>query len=327
MLEYTDKKVLITGAGGFIGSHLTEKLIDLGADVTAYLWQNEKEKNNLPADLAQKKPGKLNIHFGDLKEDNELVDIMQGIDIVFHLAGINSAPYSLSHPRQALVSDLTAAINLLAAAREAKVKRFVFTSSAAVYGPPFDKSIAEDHGTFPASPYAAGKLAAENIVLSFYHAYGLPAVILRLFNTYGPRQAQNAVIPNIIMQALRGKEIKLGRTDATRDFNYVLNAAAGFAAAGITDNTAGEIFNIASGVEHSLEELIALVEDLVNKKLKVSIEDTRKRPARGDADRLYAAIGKARRMLHYQPVISFHEGLKLTVDYYTNFTLNRYQQD
>lgn len=323
MNAYTQKKVLVTGAGGFIGSHLTETLIDLGATVTGFIWDNAAETNNLSRDLPKEKTGKVSIHLGDLKEYGSLLGVMKGMDIVFHLAAINSVHHSLSHPREVIENNVNGTLNLLLAARESGVGKVIITSSAGVYGPPLDSPMDEKHDTRPASPYAASKLAAEEIALSFYHSFGLPVVILRLFNTFGPGQSLRAVIPNIILQALTGREVKLGRTDSIRDFNYVLNTVAGFTAAGIKENIEGEIFNIASGTEHSIEEVAAIVENLLNTRINIVIEDKRTRPGKSDADRLCASIEKAQEMLHYKPAISFHKGLKRTLEYYSEH-LNDY---
>lgn len=316
MNKYLNKKVLVTGAGGFIGSHLTEKLVDLNADVTAFIWHKAKETNSLVKYLPVEKTGRINIHFGDLQDYESLLGILKGIDIVFHLAAINSIHYSLINPKEVIENNVNGTLNLLVAARECGAERIVLASTAGVYGPAVGLPITEKHGTAPASPYTAGKLAGEEIALSFYHSFALPVVILRPFNTFGPRQSMRAVIPNIILQALHDGEVKLGRIDSTRDFNYVLNTAAGFTAAGITEKIEGEIINIASGSEHSIEEVIDIVENLLSTKLKIVIEDKRKRPGKSEADRLCASIKKAQKIMNYNPAVSFREGLKQTIDFY-----------
>ncbi|MCK5057243.1 MAG: GDP-mannose 4,6-dehydratase [Candidatus Aminicenantes bacterium] len=316
MNRYANKKVVVTGAGGFIGRFLTEKLVDSGAKVTALIWHKAKESNNLTGDLPREKLGQVGIRYGDLKEYRALLEIIEGADVVFHLAASNSVPDSLAHPKEVIENNVTGTLNLLSAARECGSERVVITSTAGVYGPASGLPIAENHPTFPGSPYAASKLAAEEIALGFYHSYALPVVILRPFNTFGPGQSQGAVIPGIIQQALSGREIKLGRIDSTRDFNYVLNTVSGFTAAGAIKKIEGEIFNIASGSEHSLREVIGSIENILNKKLKIVSEDKRKRPGKSDAGRLRASIEKAQNLLHYKPEVTFFEGLKYTVDYY-----------
>jgi len=317
MKRYANKKVLVTGAGGFIGRFLTEKLVDSGAKVTALIWHKAKENNNLTGDLSREKLEQISIHYGDLKEYRVLLEILQGIDVVFHLAASNSVPDSLTHPKEVIENNVTGTLNLLSAARECGSKRVVIASSAGVYAPVSGLPITENHPTFPGSPYAASKIAAEEIALGFYHSFEFPVVILRPFNTFGPGQSRGAVIPGIILQALSGREIKLGRIDSIRDFNYVLNTVSGFTAAGTAKKIEGEIFNIASGSEHSLREVIGNIEKILNKKLKIVSEAKRKRPGKSDADRLRASIEKARNMLHYEPEVTFFEGLKHTVDYYT----------
>jgi dTDP-glucose 4,6-dehydratase len=242
---------------------------------------------------------------------------MDGMDVVFHLAAVNSVPHSLLYPKEVIENNVTGVLNLLAAARECAVARVVIASSAGVYGPAAGLPIAENHGTIPTSPYAASKLAGEEITLGFYHSFALPAVILRPFNTFGPGQSSQAVLPGIILQALRGKEVKLGRIDVVRDFNYVSNTVDGFAAAGLKKGIEGEIFNIASGTEHSLREAIDMVETILNSKLKIVIEDKDKRPKKNDAGRLCASIEKAREILNYKPAVSFFAGMKRTIDYYS----------
>jgi dTDP-glucose 4,6-dehydratase len=318
MNEYTNKKVLVTGAGGFIGRFLTEKLVDSGAKVTALIWHKIREHNHLTGDLPREKLEQVNLLYGDLKEHAALLEMLQGIDVVFHLAASGSVPDSLDHPKAVIENNVSGTLNLLSAARENGSPRVVIASTAGVYGPVSESSlpISENHPLFPGSPYAASKIAVETISLGFYHSFALPLVILRPFNTFGPCQSRQAVIPDIILQALTGREIKLGRIDSTRDFNYVLNTVSGFSAAGITKEIEGEIFNIASGREHSLSEVIDIIENILNKKLKIISEAKRKRPGKSDADRLWASIEKARSRLHYQPEITFHEGLKRTVDYY-----------
>lgn len=337
---------MVTGAGGFIGRHLTEELVDSGAHVTGFVWQGAKKNNILSRDLPQEKLEKVTVHFGDLKDRDSLGNIMDGMDVVFHLAAINSVPYSLLHPGEVIENNVTGTLNLLSAARECGAKRIVVTSSAGVYGPAGGLPIGEKHRTVPASPYAASKLAGEEIALGFFHSYGLPVVILRPFNTFGPGQSMKAVLPNIILQALRNKDVKLGRTDSVRDFNYVLNTVSGFTAAGIAERAApaahdvtkqysaqenpgpkaglspnrsieGEVFNIASGTAHSIRDAIDMVQDILNTKLKIIIEDKRKRPGKSDSDRLRASIKKAQDMLNYKPAISFFDGLKHTIEYYS----------
>ena len=316
MNAYANIKVLVTGAGGFIGRFLTEKLIDSGAEVTAFIWHKSKKSNNLTGDLAREKLRQIKIHYGDLKEYRILLEILRGVDVVFHLAASNSVPDSLAHPKEVIENNVTGTLNLLSAARECGSKRVVIASSAGVYATASGLPITEKHPTFPGSPYAVSKIAAEKIALGFYHSFALPVVILRPFNTFGPGQSLRAVIPDIIMQALSGREIKLGRIDAIRDFNYVLNTVSGFLAAGATEKIEGEIFNIASGSEHSLREVVKSIGNILDKDLKISSESKRERSRNSDADRLRASIEKAQNMLHYEPEVTFFAGLKRTIDYY-----------
>ncbi|MCK4765469.1 MAG: GDP-mannose 4,6-dehydratase [Candidatus Aminicenantes bacterium] len=316
MNKYKNKKVLVTGAGGFIGSFLTELLIDRGAEVSAFIWHKAKDANNLERSLSPEKIKKIKNFYGDLRDSAALPGIIKDTEIIFHLAAVNSVHYSLLHPKETLEININGTINLLLAAREFGAERVVLTSSAGVYGPARYLPIDENHPTNPASPYAAGKLAGEEIASSFYRSFKLPVVILRPFNTFGPGQGVKAVIPTIILQALKTGKVKVGRLDSTRDFNYVSNTAAGLLAAGSREDVCGEVFNIASGAEHSIEEIIETVGSLLNKKLEIATAEERQRPGGSEADRLCASIEKARRLLSYEPEVSFREGLLRTIEYY-----------
>ncbi len=315
-LKYKGKKVLVTGAGGFIGRHLVENLLDADARVTAFIWHEAKDNNLLVKDISKEKLEAVDFRYGELKEFAGLAALFEGIDIVFHLAAINSVPYSLSHPREVLETNIQGTMNVMLAVRQCGTPRIVSISSAGVYGQPGRLPVDETFPVIPGSPYAASKLAGEEIALSFYHAFSSPVVIIRPFNVFGPGQSMNAVIPNIIVQALGGDQVKMGNMRATRDFNYVSDTVAGFMLAGVTDKVEGEIFNIASGMEHSIQEIIETIENILGMSMQVVTEDSRLRPGASDADRLVASITKAATRLNYQPMVSFREGLEKTIAYY-----------
>ncbi len=325
--EYKDKKILVTGAGGFIGRHLCERLIDAGAELTAFVWERLKENDNLLLrELPKEKIGKIRIHRGDLRDRKSLVGIVKGIDAVFHLAAITSVPYSFEHPAEVFDININGLLNLLLAARENRLKRVVAASTAAVYGPPSYLPVDENHRISPRSPYAASKAAGDEIALSFFHSFGLSVVILRLFNTFGPGQTMRALVPNIILQAIKDRRVKLGRTDSVRDFNYIANVVDGFLAAGLKEDIGGGVFNLGSGREYSVQDVLDGAADLLGTSLDIIIEEKRKRPSESDVNRLCPSIKKARKILGYDPAVSFHEGLRRTFEYYVRQADYYYRQ-
>lgn len=310
------QKILVTGAGGFIGSHLTEYLIDSGAEVTAFVRYTSTGKAGFLDDLDENKRRKLKIVFGDIRDRDGGRRAVTGQDIIVHLAAQIAIPYSYIAPADFVSVNVNGTLNILSAAREAKVKRIVQLSTSEVYGSAQYVPIDEKHPLTAQSPYSASKIAADKLAESFCRSFGLPVVIARPFNTYGPRQSPRAVIPTIILQALQGKVIRLGNVDTRRDLNYVGDTAKALAGIALSKKGVGGQFNIATGKDYSIAEVVGMVGDILGKKLTIKTEPRRVRPKESEVDRLLGDGSLAQKTFGLGRPTDIKTGIKQTADYF-----------
>jgi dTDP-glucose 4,6-dehydratase len=315
-LDYSGKTVLVTGASGFIGSHLAEELVTCGASVRAFLHYNSRGDEGNLTHIASEIRRQIEVVHGDLTDPDAVKKAVKATDYVFHLGALIAIPYSYIHPFSFVQSNVVGTANILNACLEVGIERLITTSTSEVYGTAVTIPMDETHRLHPQSPYAASKAAADHLVESYAHSFDLPVVIVRPFNTFGPRQSTRAVIPTIIVQALRQGEIEIGSTSPTRDFNFVKDIAHGFALAGTAPNITGEIFNLGTGEEHSIAEVLETVSTILGAELRVGEAAGRLRPASSEVQRLIADSGKAARRLGWSPSYSFRAGLEATIEWY-----------
>jgi NAD dependent epimerase/dehydratase len=315
--SWAGRNVLVTGAGGFIGSHLAEGLVHAGASVRAFVRYTSRGDHGWLEAADPEVVRELDVFRGDLANPEAVSGAVANRDVVFHLGALIPIPYSYRHPREFVTANVSGTLNVLEAARRADVQRIVHTSTSEVYGTAQEIPITEEHPLHPQSPYAATKVAADQLALSYQRSFGTPVVVMRPFNTYGPRQSARAVIPTIITQALSRDEIELGATDTTRDFLYVGDTVAGMMRGGNADGIEGEVINLGTGVEVSIGEVVEHVLRLLDQDVPVSIDDNRLRPADSEVERLVAGTAKAEVQLGWTPEIGLDEGLQLTIDWLT----------
>jgi len=309
------KRVLVTGAGGFIGSHLTEKLSATGYAVKALVHYNSRNSWGW-LDYAKYKD-RLEIISGDIRDADIIRHAMRDVDMVFHLAALIGIPYSYYSPEAYIETNVKGSFNILQAARDSGVKKVVLTSTSEIYGTAQSVPISEAHPMYPQSPYAATKASADLLGLSFYYSFNLPVAIIRPFNTYGPRQSARAVIPTIITQILSGKKkIKLGALSPTRDLTYVEDTVNGFIRAGECSAAIGEIINLGNNSEISIGELARLISRLSNCDVELDSVQERKRPVKSEVERLLADNAKAKQILNWVPKYSLEKGLKKTIEWF-----------
>jgi len=310
-------KVLVTGADGFIGSHLTESLLAEGYDVRALAQYNSFNYWGWLEDI--KPSSNLEIVCGDVRDPNYCREISKGIDVIFHLAALIAIPYSYIAPESYIETNVKGTLNICQAAKDNEVKRILVTSTSEVYGTAKYVPIDEKHPLQPQSPYSASKIGADAIAMSFYNTFKLPLTIVRPFNTYGPRQSARAVIPTIITQiANEYKEIKIGDTTPTRDFNYVKDICNGYILLAECDKAIGETVNIGSNTEISIKELFALIKDIMHSDAKLVTEEQRLRPEHSEVFRLRCDNTKIKELTGYKPQYPLREGLEKTVEWFTN---------
>lgn len=329
MSEWTGRRVLVTGAGGFIGSQLTETLVRNGANVRAFVRYNSRGDagllRQLPADVVRE----LDVTAGDLRDTAAIDRAVSGVDIVFHLGAIISIPYSYKHPMETAETNFMGTLNVLLACRTHGVQRLVHTSTSEVYGTARFTPMDETHPLQGQSPYSASKIGADKLVESFYRSYNLPAVTVRPFNTYGPRQSARAVIPTIITQALTDDCIRLGNLDARRDFTYVRDTVSGFLRAADAPEVLGQEVNLGTGADIAVGELAQRIISLVGRPVTIAVESERLRPEKSEVMRLLSDNGLARRVLGWEPVYSLDEGLRETIawiaDHLDFYHVGRYE--
>src|SRR5579883_595547 len=311
-MDWTRTRVVVTGAGGFIGSHLVQRLLDLGADVTAFIRYNSQNDDGFLAAIGDRP---IRIVRGDVTDVEALRRAFVGADVVFHLAALVGVPYSFIHANQVIQVNTLGTANVLTAARDANLSKVVITSTSEVYGSARYVPIDEAHPKQPQSPYAASKIAADAIALSFYHAYGLPVAIVRPFNTFGPRQSDRAIIPTVIAQALSKDEIRIGNPHPTRDFTFVTDTAEGFIKAAESDKAIGQEINLGSGAEISVAALAETIAAMVGRQVPVRVDEKRVRSRQAEVTRLLANNSRARELIGWQPVVGLEEGLRRTIEW------------
>lgn len=310
------KKVLVTGADGFIGSHLTENLLEKGYEVKAFTLYNSFNTWGWLDSLAKEKLDQIEIFCGDVRDSNGVREAMRGVDMVFHLAALIAIPFSYHSPDSYVDTNIKGTLNVLQAARELGTERVLVTSTSEVYGTAQYVPIDEKHPFQGQSPYSATKIGADRLAESFYRSFKLPVSIVRPFNTYGPRQSARAVIPTIISQLLAGREeIKLGALTPTRDFNYVRDTTAGFLAIAESEQTVGEEINIATQREISIGELAKEIINQINPKARVVCEEERLRPEKSEVNRLLGSNEKITRLTGWKPQYTFERGIAETIEW------------
>ena len=302
--------ILVTGAEGFIGSHLVEALVAEGRQVRAMALYNSFGRYGWLDTLPKATRDKVELVMGDVRDPFSVREAMKGMDAVMHLAALIAIPYSYVAPASYVDVNVTGTLNVVQAARDLDIKKVVHTSTSEVYGTAQQVPIPETHPLVGQSPYSASKIGADQMAYSYFCAFGTPVAIARPFNTYGPRQSLRAVLPTIILQALSATTLSLGATSPTRDFNYVADTVAGMIAILDSEKAIGETINIGSGFEISIDDSVALIAELTGKKLEVQTQKERIRPAASEVERLCADASKAKELLGWQPKITGREGLK-----------------
>ncbi len=303
------KKILVTGADGFIGSHLTEALVRAGFDVRAFVLYNSFNTWGWLDSCAVDVKGHFEVFAGDIRDPNGVRTAMKDCDAVLHLAALIAIPYSYHSPDTYVDTNIKGTLNVVQAARDLGVRRMVQTSTSEVYGTARFVPITEDHPLQGQSPYSASKIGADQIAMSFYASFGTPIVLLRPFNTYGPRQSARAVIPTIITQLAVGqRSIKLGAVHPTRDFNFVSDTVAGFIAALKSERAVGEVINLGSNFEISIGDTARAIADVMGVQIEIITDDQRLRPEKSEVERLWASNTKARELLDWSPTYAGREG-------------------
>lgn len=322
-MNLKNKKILITGADGFIGSHLTEELMRQGYDVRAFIFYNSFNSWGWLDHSEQEILKSLDVFSGDIRDPHGVKQAMKGCDVVLHLAALIAIPYSYHSPDTYVDTNIKGTLNVVQAARELGIQKVIHTSTSEVYGTAKFVPITEDHPLQGQSPYSASKIGADQIAMSFYNSFNAPVAIIRPFNTYGPRQSARAIIPTVITQIASGARIiKLGALHPTRDFNYVMDTVRGFIAVAESDRAVGEVINIGSNYEVSIGDTVQMIAEVMGVKVKVETEQVRLRPDKSEVERLWAENKKARELVGWQPQYAGKEGLRRglseTVAWFTN---------
>ena len=325
-------KILVTGADGFIGSHVVETLVKSGHEVRAFVLYNSFNSWGWLDDSDKSVRESIDVFAGDIRDPHGVDNAVSGQEVILNLAALIAIPYSYHSPDTYIDTNIKGTLNILQAARRHEVSRVIQTSTSEVYGTAQYIPIDEKHPLHPQSPYAASKVGADQLALSFHASFKTPVGVLRPFNTYGPRQSARAVIPTIISQLAAGREVKLGSLSPTRDFSFVQDTANGFLAAAMSDAIVGQTVNLGSGFEISIQETAETIAKLMNVELKLANDEQRVRPESSEVERLHASIQKAKEVLGWQPQLKglegFKAGLKQTIDWFSNPTnLARYKAD
>lgn len=321
------KSVLVTGADGFIGSHLTEKLISLGFKVKAFVYYNSFNNWGWLDTLPRQFLNEIEIFAGDIRDPNGVREAMKGIDEVYHLAALIAIPFSYHSPDSYVDTNIKGTLNVLQAARSLDTSRLLITSTSEVYGTAQYVPIDEKHPFQGQSPYSATKIGADRLAESFFRSFNLPVTIVRPFNTYGPRQSARAVIPTIITQLLSGKqEIHLGSLSPTRDFNYVQDTVNGFVEIARTEAAIGEEINIATQQEISIGQLAEELTRQINPKARIISDDKRLRPEQSEVNRLLGSNEKIKQLTNWRPQYTFEQGISETITFFRS-NLDKYKTD
>ncbi len=325
-MDLEGKKLLITGASGFIGSHLTEELVNLGYDVRVFVRYtsdgNLGDLHHLSTDLLKK----IEIVRGDLKNYDSVLRAVKDVDVIFHLGALISIPYSYLDPRDFVETNITGTLNILNAAKNFNTKKIIITSTSETYGTATYTPMDEDHPLQAQSPYSASKISADKLAESFYKSFDLPVAIIRPFNTYGPRQSMRAVLPTIIYHALAKDKLKLGSLSPQRDLTFVKDTVLGFIKIAESEKSVGEIINIGSGRTISIGELVGKVSKILNKELIVEEVKEKIRPEKSEVDILLCNNEKAKNLVGWEPIVSLDEGITEVISYVRE-NLDRYDSE
>jgi len=323
-MDWKSKKVLVTGAGGFIGSHLTERLVELGAEVRAFVHYNALGNRG----WLDESPVKGDIEFlaGDVRDRDSVQDAMRGREIVFHLAALIAIPYSYQAPDSYVRTNIGGTLNVLQAAHLQGVEMLLHTSTSEVYGTAQYVPIDEGHPLQGQSPYSASKIGADKMAEAFHKSFELPVVTVRPFNAFGPRQSARAIVPTILTQLLAGGPVQLGKLTPTRDLNFVLNTVDGYILAASTPEAVGHTLNLGSGREISIGDLARLIAGLLGKEIHLETDESRLRPEKSEVERLLAGSQLARELLGWEPRVDLESGLKKTIEWFQGHR-ERYRSD
>jgi NAD dependent epimerase/dehydratase len=325
-LRIKNKKVLVTGAGGFVGSHLVEVLVKSGAKVKAFVHYNSRNDWGMLEDVEKNILREVEVIASDLRDADAVRKAVKGQEVVFHLGALIGIPYSYVNPRDVVDTNVGGTLNVLTAGRDFKVEKIIHTSTSEVYGTAQYVPMDENHPVNPQSPYAASKLSADLLALSFHRSYDLPVGVIRPFNIYGPRQSARAVIPSITIQALVKKKVNLGSISPTRDLTFVTDSALGFIAFAECGKTVGEVVNLGSNREVSIRELIQIVSTCLNKKIKIIKERKRVRPEKSEVERLFSDSRKAKTLFSWNPKLDIEEGIRRTISWIEK-NIDRYKEE
>lgn len=322
-MNLINKKILVTGADGFIGSHLTEELQKSGCNVRAFVLYNSFNSWGWLDYMPKPLQDNLEIFSGDIRDPHGIKAAMKGCEVVIHLAALIAIPYSYHSPDTYVDTNIKGTLNILQAARTLGIEKVVHTSTSEVYGTARYTPINEEHPLQGQSPYSATKIAADQMALAFHNSFDTPVAIIRPFNTYGPRQSARAVIPTVVTQIASGqRKIKLGSTHPTRDFNYVKDTVKGFISVAESDASVGKVINIGSNYEISIGKLVGLIAEIMQVKVEIQTEQQRLRPEKSEVERLWADNSLAKKLLGWEPEYAGYEGLKRglreTIDWFSH---------
>jgi len=315
MFNWQNKKVVITGSEGFIGSHLTERLVKLGAKVTAFILYNSFNTYGWIDTFKKEIKNNIKIFVGDIRDEASVRKALKDQDIIFHLAALIAIPYSYYAPRSYFETNVLGTLNIMQSVKEFEPIKVIHTSTSEVYGTALYTPIDENHPLQGQSPYSASKIGADKVVESFYRSFNIPVAVIRPFNTYGPRQSARAVIPTIISQALTKEEIKLGNIHAVRDMSYIKDTVNGFVKIAQSNKSVGEVINIGSGRGLTIKEVVEIVAKLLNKNMKIKIDKGRIRPKKSEVEVLICDYRKAKKIINWTPKFNFEEGLAETIEW------------
>ena len=317
MPELSSKTVLVTGAGGFIGSHLVETLFKLGADIRAFVRYNSRSDIGLLSQLPESLLSNIEIQAGDLQDPDAVRKAVKGCDLVFHLGALISIPYSYRHPVEVAQVNFNGTLNILQACLDFNIDRLVHTSTSEVYGTARTVPMNEMHPLQGQSPYSASKIGADKLTEAYFCSYDLPVVTVRPFNTYGPRQSNRAVIPTIISQALYQDQVSLGNLDAVRDFTYITDTVNRFICAAQANEVLGNTYNLGTGEEIRIGDLAEKIIKLVNRSVTINVDPDRLRPDKSEVGRLVSDNSLAQQQLKWTPQVSLDDGLSLTLQWFS----------
>ena len=309
------KKVLVTGAGGFIGSHLAERLAELGAEVTAMVHYNALGDTGNMRFVAPDLRGGMKLAFGNVEDSDFMRSLIEGQEIIFHLAALIAIPYSYVAPRSYVRANIEGTLNVLEAGRQLGAARIIHTSTSEVYGTAVRVPIDEEHPLQGQSPYSASKIGADKLAESYYRSFQTPVVTVRPFNTFGPRQSARAFIPTVISQALSLEEVSLGSLDPERDMTFVSDTVEGFIAAAMAQGVEGETINLGTGTAHTIGYFAERIMQIVGVEKSIKLDPARLRPQKSEVGRLVSDNSKASRLLGWQPKISVDEGLERAIEF------------